>query len=420
MPEMVPAATATFRKEQVLLRSPPPPLLPWGHHESPSLSSSEEDFAKTLDRVILARLELTDTNFAALTKSCQGAWPAAIADRLTANRLWNRLLPGVSTTGPVLYTPELHCGFGEWYFSKTTSQRLADEFLRNRPFAILLGTPTIARLAATMRVDFVLIDSNPFVGLRFPEVKSRLFLSAVEHLVTRFSEPSTIFLDAPWYLPKIKFWLTKASQLSGKATTIVMPLFRELTRPAARAERAIITEFARLIGKVDIIEDCVDYDSPLYEWEALISRGLCAHLNWRRADLLVITQPKPLDLTAIDDVDDQESWESFLIESQVVRLRIRPKARRKDYVIAPVAGCETFVFDSVSARDPRRAAIDVWSSRNRVAAIGNLNVMRYVLSILSASGQIRSHAEMLTRFSPVLTPPEAEMLRQFLSWETTH
>jgi hypothetical protein len=244
------------------------------------------------------------------------------------------------------YSPELHCGFGEWYFSSTSAEKLAEEFVSKRQYSLLLGTPTIARQALARDANFTLVDSNPFVGMRFPELKKYLYHSSVEQLSGTFPRPSTIFFDAPWYLPSISIWLAKASQLTCKYTTIVMPLFQSLTRPAAAQERSVILDLAERIGQVELVCDCIAYDSPLYEWEALVSSNVCAHPNWRRADLLIIRNPSPTALPEVCQADFQTIWETFLIGSQVVRLRLNPMPRRRKFLVAPLMGTKDYILDS--------------------------------------------------------------------------
>jgi hypothetical protein len=411
-----------FSKEQVLLR--PIPTLPWTSSRGlfqgvVGASRSERAYLADLDSLIVRSMELGAISFAELTRECLGAWPGLIADRLTALGLWNRLSSSPAAPAPSNYDPELHCGFGEWYFSATTARALADEYLAGRTFSVIFGAPTVADLAAKMDTDFVLVDNNPFVSLRFPLLKERLFFSQVEYLNLHLTEPSTVFLDPPWYLPRILVWLAKASQITSRSSTIVMPLFRELTRPAAEEECEFILDFAKTIGTVELIRNSVEYDSPLYEVEALTSQGVTAHPNWRRADLLVIKHPREVAAPE-EPYLDQQSWENFLIGSQVIRLRVSPRNRRRGLLLSPLRKCEAFVLDTVSARDPRRPKIDLWSSRNRVASVGDFRRLRYILSILAMDGNLRSQSEIRSRLSSLLTAPETETLLQFLSWGTSH
>jgi len=216
-------------------------------------------------------------------------------------------------------------------------------------------------------------------------------------------------------MPRILFWLAKASQLANRHSTIAMPLFQSMTRPAAANERAMILGVAESIGKTELVPDCITYDAPLYESEALASRSICAHPNWRRADLLIIRNPSPIAIPPLDHADFQEIWENFLIANQVVRLRLHPMPRKKRTLIASVQGTNEYVFDTVSARDQRRKQIDLWTSRNRVAIVGDVRRMRYVLSILENSTQ-----DTRTILRSLLPYSDAVALSQLLAFATFH
>jgi hypothetical protein len=382
-------------------------------------SDDEQQYLRVLDQFIIGVTSRKTTSFADLSRSCLGAWPGLIADRVTKLGLGEEITAEHVPHAAPSYSPELHCGFGEWYFWSETANSLAREFVSKETSSIFLGTPTIALQALAGQSDFTLVDSNPLVGLRFPELRKFVHYSSVEQLAGNFPRPSSIILDPPWYLPSITYWLSKASQLSAKSTTIVMPLFQSLTRPAASRERSTILELAETIGRVDVIRDCLSYDSPLYEREALLSKNVSADPRWRRADLVVIRQPSSVPLPEIPEKDIQEIWETYLIGSQVVRLRLHPMPRRRKFLAAPIAGTRDFVLDTVSARDDRRRLADLWTSRNRVAIVGDIRRMRYLLSVLSNSYEPCSK-RFHSAIHSTLSSSEASDLCRLLSLDTFH
>ncbi|MBX9840715.1 MAG: hypothetical protein K2Z80_02785 [Xanthobacteraceae bacterium] len=384
-------------------------------------SDDELRYLNMLDQSIAEIAARKSTSFADLSQSCLGAWPGLIADRVAELNLGSSLAAEQSSSPHPLppYSPELHCGFGEWYFSSDTADWLAREFISKKYFSIFLGTPTVAQRALAFRSDFTLVDSNQLVGLRFPELRKFTHYNTVEQLRGDFPRPSLVMFDAPWYLPRMAHWLSKASLLSTKSTTIVMPLFPSLTRPAASRERSTILELAQAIGRVELVPNCVSYDSPLYEWEAFLSRNICPHPRWRRADLVVIREPSPIPLSEVSGIESQEIWETYLIGSQVVRLRLHPMPRRRKFFVNSIAGTRDYVFDSVSARDSRRRLIDFWTSRNRVAIVGDIRRMRYVLSILSNAPPVKS-GSITSALHSLLSPSEAVDLCHLLSLNTFH
>jgi hypothetical protein len=65
-----------------------------------------------------------------------------------------------------------------------------------------------------------------------------------------------------------------------------------------------------------------------------------------------------------------------MVGSQLVSVRKQPamqahRPRRGGSALLPVPGVPDWVLDSVSARDPRRGDVDIWTSRNRVASLAD-------------------------------------------------
>jgi hypothetical protein len=151
----------------------------------------------------------------------------------------------------------------------------------------------------------------------------------------------------------------------------------------------------------------------------LQSKNICAHPNWRRADLLVIRNPSPVPLPDVSTEASQEIWETYLIGTQVVRLRLHPVPRKRKTLITPIPCTEAFIFDSVSARDKRRRFVDIWTSRNRVAVVGDVHRVRYFLSLLSNLSDLTPKAVFITLHS-FLDHPEADALCRLLSADALH
>ena len=253
-------------------------------------NNAEKEYLRRLDGFLVSKIQGSDWDFAALSRVCRGAWPGLVAQRLTALGLWTSLRPDKAAQQVVTsaYSPELHPNYFEWYFSDATAAALSNEFLTRDGLNLLWGTPTIALKAAEMGAQFVLVDKNPLLERRFPHLRFSLVNGHVEGLSGAYSNCRTIFLDAPWYLNTIISWLAQAGRFASRGTKIILPPFPVFTRPAAKEERKAILKFAEAIGNISVIPNSVEYDAPLFEWEALLSRHLYAHLNWRRADLLII------------------------------------------------------------------------------------------------------------------------------------
>jgi hypothetical protein len=124
----------------------------------------------------------------------------------------------------------------------------------------------------------------------------------------------------------------------------------------------------------------------------------------------VSPSPPPLPPPPDDD------WDTFVLHDQVIKLR-RHTCGPSDALIAPPPGCAKYVLPTVSARDPRRHLIDLWTSRNRAACIGRRHVIAEILEYLTRH---RDLDELRSSPPVALTASEAEQvagaLRLVLDW----
>ncbi len=294
------------------------------------------------------------------------------------------------------YHPELHALEYEWYFTNDTARELSQEFASNNGLTVCLGAPKVASVAIHDSRRVVFIDRNPRVLNRFPE----LGRSEEVHLMDatdagRLSiQADSLLFDSPWYLPDTIAWLFSASQLVKHGGSLVFALYPPLVRATAKLERDLILETASSIGSVQVVEDALAYETPLFEHEALNASGLGCLYKWRRADLVRITVRKalatpPPGLLCRPLIDG--AWRSFVIGDQVVKVR-RESTRRDTHgairrLLSPVG--PNFLLRSVSVREPERAFIDVWTSRNRVAACPETRLLNPILRNLARGEPLR-------------------------------
>ncbi len=277
-----------------------------------------------------------------------------------------------------MYNPELHLLDGEWYFTELTSANLAG-FLGTGHFC-LLGTPTVAaRLDGS---DSVLVDQSPFIRDRF-----NFFNDGVKILRSKVDVADVgsgfdkVLLDPPWYVPELLDWFALGTRAVSPGGQILLPLLGELTRPTAQQERRALLRLAARVGDVEVIPQAVEYDMPLFEQRALAASGIQLEGPWRIADLVIVSVRSPINLPMIGKFRqvDVDHWSTFVLGSQVVKLRTNRIVRDDAELIRPVEGLSDYVYDTVSQRDPRWAKIDLWTSRNRVAQVSDLRAVEAML-----------------------------------------
>ena len=332
----------------------------------------------------------TSATFGDVVVAARGAAPDLVAERLTVRKRDDLLRePGTYANSHCGDDPELHPLHFEWYFTDDTVERLAST-VRHRARFISLGVPTVAAHLAEAGREVTVVDANALIPIRFPNAAARWCF--VEHdLRTEFvayGRYDEIIFDAPWYLVDVLVWLTRAQSLARRGGRIVFSLFPELTRTRAEAERDAILDVADALGTVTVEKGELSYRTPGFESAALRAAGVPGPGDWRRGDLVTIDGVNPdAAVPAVVNQPSRERWRSFTIGCQVVALR-ESLAPCAGSAIAPVPGVEGWTLDSVKRSDRRRHKVDLWTSRNRVARVGQPNAVAGWLDRLGAASPL--------------------------------
>jgi hypothetical protein len=282
---------------------------------------------------------------------------------------------------PPTYSPELHALDGEWYFTESTRADLVRLIGTGR--VCLLGTPTVA--ARLDMSSFILIDRNPFIRDRFNffEEEANIVISNVEDTDIG-SGFDVVLFDPPWYVPQLLEWFALAARAVSPQGKIMFPLLGELTRPTAQQERETLLTLAAAVGEVEIFPSAIKYDTPLFEQRALAASGIQLDGPWRRADLVSVRVRSLIaaPVATLSSQEDTDQWSTFVLGSQVVKLRANCALNYNEKMIHHIEGVSDCLYDSVSRRNPHWNAIDFWTSRNRVAQVGDRAAVEKVLSML--------------------------------------
>ncbi len=321
-----------------------------------------------------------------IVSDARGAFPTLVQERLQFLELASTLLPThpLREVRSIMTGPELHPLDFEWYFTPECAEYLADVLTTDSGDVLSMGAPTVATAVARRGRRTVLLDNNPLIRQRLPsDVDSLEFCRCDLYSLLPIKTSFPIaFFDAPWYLESALSWLWQASQLVSPGGVVAFSLFPPLLRPRADDERHQILDIAGSIGEVTVHEECLLYETPLFEEEALVRCGLTLTTNWRRADLVLIRVSQKPDLSRPQVFrDSDEQWDSYIFGTQVVKLR-RYDHDDASMILSPIPGCPDYVFPSVSLRVQRRRAIDLWTSRNRVARVGRRRLIAGILSEL--------------------------------------
>lgn len=357
---------------------------------------SGSEYVAALDRKITLHLGAhSGCSFTELVSHCSGAFPDLVRARLEVLHLSAQVaFKGSWATTRSYVSPELHPLDFEWHFSSQCAAEVAARLLQFGSRHLCLGAPTVAS-ALPQDAEVVLVDRNPLVRLRLPAQDNvQLEIADIEIWSTDASF-DVAFLDPPWYEYDIIRWLSLACRVVERGGMIVCSLFPPLTRPMASQERQTILEWASRIGDPDVVLDVLEYDTPLFEIEALKHAGMPPIGNWRRGDLLFLRARNVLPALVGSEFQRRtEEWDTYIIGSQVLKLR-RQVQGRSDELIEPLCAYPDFVMTTVSGRDPQRPYVDLWSSRNRVARVGDRTTVAAVLTKLAAGAALDSAVNSL-------------------------
>lgn len=322
-----------------------------------------------------------EINLLDAARNAKGMFPAELQRRFRERGIVLSQSTGRINYKPPTYSPELHALDGEWYFTESTSAELGRLVGTGR--VCLLGTPTVA--ASLDASSFTLIDRSPFIRDRFNfhEAGAKIVTSNVEDTDID-SGFDVVLFDPPWYVPQLLQWFSLAARAVSPQGKIMFPLLGELTRPTAQQEREALLTLAAAVGEVEVFPSAIEYDIPLFEQQALAASGIQLDGPWRRADLVAVRVRSLIAAPKItfSSQKDTDQWSTFVLGSQVVKLRVNCVLNYNEKMIHHIEGVSDYLYDSVSRRDPHRNAIDLWTSRNRVAQVGDRAAVETVLSAL--------------------------------------
>lgn len=329
-----------------------------------------------------------------LFSEMRGAFPSLVWERLpvvTRERLAARSDASPAADLSRHYSPELHPLDFEWYFTRDSVDYLADLLSERGGRILCLGVPTVAAAAAQRGYDVTLVDRNPLIVERLPGVlRTELSVIDVRGAARHLGQYDVVLFDSPWNARDTREWLSIAATLAKNGALIAYSLFPSLVRPNAGNERKALVEYTETIGAATIAENSLAYETPVFESEALRVSGISDAGNWRCADLVILHKREDPTLATVEQPYRPEAvaWHTYRVGPRVVKLRSSSGRPHSDDVVSPIPGAHDFAFDSVSARDPRRELIDVWTSRNRVAQVDNIRAFRQILEALESGEDV--------------------------------
>jgi hypothetical protein len=370
-------------------------------------------FEGQLDDAIKAAVTHGARHLGDVIAAVPGAFPSAVAERLDRLGLLSRLPRQTDEKLHPQPEPELHPLDYEWYFTPEADSRLTEE-LRLWPDPIAcLGTPTVAMALAEQGREVTLLDRNPLIAQRM-HLPSNLEFRIVDLLdpVVIHGKFGAAVFDAPWYPDEAAWWLWQAANVVRPGGGIAFSLLPRWVRPSAEREREQILEAAAAAGTARVKGGLLAYSTPRFEAEALHFHGTQVLAQWRVSDLVLISEVSGRGKAPPKVPRHEEQWQTWVVGQQVVKLRAGRLT--SDFVLSPVPGVDDWTYTTVSRRDVGRRFIDLWTSRNRVARVGDAGV---VATWIEAAGNLLAEgvsdvgAELIRRGAPSELLPVLDIAR---------
>jgi hypothetical protein len=349
-------------------------------------SLTQAAFAAQVDGLTLTAVQGGVGSFAALLHQLPGVYPTEVLaslDRLRGRALIDAAIAagiadeavdnGATLVEGRSLLPLPHPLDYEWRFTPDAARALLDRaaaLTHPGDDLLLFGTPGLAADALTLpigrRIAF-LAESN--------SVTDRIFAlnrAMGEPLAIAFcsgglprQSADAVLLDPPWYLDFVRPMLAAAAHACRPEGVVMISLPPDGARPSAKADRDVTIAFARRLGLV-LVEHApltIQYETPFFERNALRAAGICPPPHWRRGDLVVFRKVRA-SLRPPVSSSRRRDWTEVGIGR--MRLFIRDAAEGRADEAHLVSMVDGDILPTVSRRDRRRAAANVWTSGNRI------------------------------------------------------
>ncbi len=286
--------------------------------------------------------------------------------------------------------PVPHPLSSDWRFTKRTTEALLERVIISAgptADAVLLGAPSVFFLAALERAPcrLILLDENPLLADYAP---SSSFGSVIRGCDVRRDSVNTapvkaVLADPPWYEDDVLGFLRAAAHVCADQGTVFLSFGSDGTRPGIAEERRRIIAMADKLGLrfAGIERLALSYATPFFEHNALRAAQL-EHVPavWRRGDLILFQGDGSVLPEEGNSPRRVRPWSEAKISG--IQLRVRRRGRRTfaDPRLIPLVPGE--ILPTVSRRDLRREAADVWTSGNRIYHCDGSDILAVILKAM--------------------------------------
>lgn len=326
------------------------------------VTDSERQYWERLQRRVQGGLRGGARSLEDLLNHTEGAFPTDVAHLAPALPTRSQTPHPPHRNPDTAGWPEPHPARFEWRFTEASAMQAAS-FVRDGSAIACLGCPTVFVHLLTRGLNAALFDRNVLLL----ETLKKLFPEAciVAHDLRWPIPPAyrrtfdTIVADPPWYPAYVYSWVARALE-AGRDTgaDLYMTQYPPLTRPSAIRELREIQLLLERVGLVETLATSAQYDIPGFEKATMESFGLELRSPWRRASWVRVRLGRSGSVAPA--VPQEPSWLFMAFGTEIVALRADLNGAEPALIPLGNGG----ILRTVSARDPDRIRIGVWTSRN--------------------------------------------------------
>ena len=368
--------------------------------------SAADPFNDTVDGWVLQAIEDGVSKFGPLVCALPGVYPSVVRDSIRrlmgGGRLRRGALQSMLSEGTVtrqhpqrafgrLALPMPHPLDFDWRYAAAANERLLDECATLAgPIGRLaaLGAPSVV-LAAFSRnpgVEVMALDSNRAIvraiSQAYPRARA-LLCDVMRGVPPPNSEAAVVIADPPWYREHLHSFLWAGCRMCRLKGHVLVSLPALGTRPGIAAERADFVAFGEELGLrlVGLYAAALPYLSPPFEQNALRADGIGGvPVDWRRGDLAIFARVRAARWPRPVAPPLEAPWHEA--EVRGVRVRMRPQCEAGFTDPRLVSLVDGDILPTVSRRDARREAADVWTTGNRIFQCRGTGILRRIIEAL--------------------------------------
>jgi hypothetical protein len=303
----------------------------------------------------------------------------------------------------------------DWRFTNGTRSLILERINRvtaGNGRVVFLGAPTLFRTAQETPLGgrCFLIDACRESALAVPQAKQSRVIVA-DLLVDDIPNLSAMALmaDPPWYEEFAQAFLWVANQIVELSGNVFLSTPPVGTRPGIEQEWSRTLVFAHHLGLVlRDVEQCLRYQSPPFEKNALRAAGHDdVHSEWRPGILARFEKvavgaavPRP------SSPPQRGQWQARSLLGVRFYMRRMISGSDRNPIFKPVVHGD--VLSTVSRRDVRRDAADVWTSGNRIFGCSDTETVTWIVDALDRGHRPDTYVEASLKRK--LTATERELV----------